>query len=167
MNDERPRVVNESNLDWDEKSHGDVFQIRRKQLGAESGGEQLGCSLYELPPGKKSWPYHYHTGNEEAIFVLDGEGTLRIEDDEEALEAGDYVAFPVGEEYARRVVNDSDDELRYLCFSTMREPDVSVYPDSGKFGVFAGSAPGDHEGRTLSGYFPLDAEVDYWHGDDE
>ncbi|WP_049969985.1 cupin domain-containing protein [Haladaptatus cibarius] len=167
MNDERPRVVNESNLDWNEESHGDEFQIRRKQLGTESGGEQLGCSLYELPPGKKSWPYHYHTGNEEAIFVLDGSGTLRIEDDGKALEAGDYVALPVGEEYARRVINDSDDELRYLCFSTMREPDVSVYPDSGKIGVFAGSAPGDHEGRTLSGYFPLDAEVDYCHGDEK
>ncbi|WP_435154737.1 cupin domain-containing protein [Haladaptatus sp. DFWS20] len=167
MHDQRPRVVNESALDWVEKSHGDEFHIRRKQLGAKSGGEQLGCSLYELPPGKKSWPYHYHTGNEEAIYVLDGEGTLRIENVEASLEAGDYVAFPVGEEYARRVINDSDDELRYLCFSTMREPDVSVYPDSEKIGVFAGSAPGDHEGRTLSGYFPLDSEVDYWHGDGE
>ncbi|EFW93305.1 Cupin 2 conserved barrel domain protein [Haladaptatus paucihalophilus DX253] len=167
MTDERPRIINESNLDWEEKSHGQDFHARRKRLGAMAGGEQLGCSLYELPPGKKSWPYHYHTGNEEAIFVLDGNGTLRTEDEETSLEAGDYVAFPVGEEYARRVVNDSDDELRYLCFSTMREPDVSVYPDSGKFGVFAGSAPGDHEGRTLAGYFPLDAEVGYWEGEDE
>ncbi|WP_266078033.1 cupin domain-containing protein [Haladaptatus caseinilyticus] len=167
MNDERPRVVSESNLDWDEESHGDEFHVRRKQLGAKSGGEQLGCSLYELPPERKSWPFHYHTGNEEAIYVLAGEGTLRVEDDVETLEAGDYVAFPVGEEYARRVINDSDDELRYLCFSTMREPDVSVYPDSGKIGVFVGSAPGGHEGRTLSGYFPLDAEVGYWEGEDE
>ena len=167
MTDGRPQIVNESALDWDEQSHGTDFQIRRKQLGGAAGGERLGCSLYELPPGKKSWPYHYHTGNEEAIFVLDGEGTLRIENDERNLEADDYVAFPVGEEYARRVINDSEATLRYLCFSTMREPDVSVYPDSGKMGVFAGTAPGKHEGRTLSGYFPLDGEVDYWRGEDE
>jgi uncharacterized cupin superfamily protein len=162
MNEERPRIISESNLDWDEESNGSDFSVRRKQLGAMAGGERLGCSLYELPPGKKSWPYHYHTGNEEAIFVLDGAGTLRTEAGEQGLEAGDYVSLPVGEQYARRVINDSDDTLRYLCFSTMREPDVSVYPDSGKIGVFAGSAPGDHDGRTLSGYFPLDAEVGYW-----
>ncbi|GAA0229066.1 cupin domain-containing protein [Haladaptatus pallidirubidus] len=166
MNDERPRVVNERTLDWEEKSRGEEFHIRRKQLGAESRGERLGCSLYELPPGKKAWPYHYHTGNEEAIYVLDGSGTLRIEDHETSLEAGDYVAFPVGEEYARRVINDSDSALRYLCVSTMREPDIAVYPDSGKVGLFVGAAPGGHEGRTLSGYFPLDAEVDYWEGED-
>ncbi len=167
MHGEQPRVVNESNLDWDDLSHGEHVQMRRKQLGAESGGERLGCSLYELPPGTKSWPYHYHTGNEEAIFVLAGAGLLRTEGGETSLESGDYVAFPVGEEYARRVVNDSDDALRYLCVSTMHEPDIAVYPDSEKFGVFAGSAPGDHEERTLSGYFPLDAEVDYWEGEDE
>ncbi len=57
-----------------------------------AGGKRLGCSLYELPPGKKSWPYHYHTGNEEAIFVLEGGGG-----DERTLESGDYAAFPVGE----------------------------------------------------------------------
>lgn len=27
-------------------------------------GEQLGCSLYDLLPGIRSWPYHYHTANE-------------------------------------------------------------------------------------------------------
>jgi len=167
MSDEQSQIVNESALDWDEKSHGADFHIRRKQLAAAAGGEKLGCSLYELPPGKKSWPYHYHTGNEEAIFVLDGEGTLRIGDDETELESGDYVALPVGEASGHRVINGSEESLRYLCFSTMREPDVSMYPDSGKMGVFVGSAPGDHEGRTMSGYFPLDSDVDYWVGEDE
>jgi hypothetical protein len=33
----------------------------------------------------------------------------------------------------------------------------------GKFGVYVGSPPGGRDERTLEGYFPLDADVDYWH----
>lgn len=54
------------------------MKLRRKQLGNAAGGEQLGCSLYEMPPGQESWPYHYHTANEEAMYVLAGRGTLRL-----------------------------------------------------------------------------------------
>lgn len=73
--------VNESDLDWTDLDQGGM-RIRRKQLGEAAGGEALGCSLYELPPGENAWPYHYHTANEEAIFVLSGTGTFHGADDE-------------------------------------------------------------------------------------
>ncbi|SEO55371.1 Uncharacterized conserved protein, cupin superfamily [Halogranum amylolyticum] len=157
--------TNESDLEWSETDHGET-RFRRKKLGAAAGSERLGCSLYELPSGSKSWPYHYHTGNEEALYVLDGEGTLRADDGTHPLRAGDYVALPVGEEGGHRVVNDGEETLRYLAVSTMSEPDVSVYPDSGKLGVFAGSPPGSDDPRTLQGYYRLDDDVDYWDGEE-
>lgn len=49
--------------------------------------------------------------------------------------------------------------------STMVEPDVTVYPDSEKFGVFVGGPPGSNAERSLHGYYPLDADVDYWDGE--
>lgn len=153
--------VNEANLDWSETEH-DETRFRRKRLAAAAGGDELGCSLYELPPGKKSWPYHFHTGNEEALYVLGGEGILRVDDGEHPLRAGDYAALPAGEAGGHRVVNDGDDALRYLMLSTMHEPDVSVYPDSGKFGVFAGSPPGSDGSRVVQGYYRKDDAVDYW-----
>jgi len=170
--------VNEADLDWDEYDRDDVG-FRRKELGAAADGEQLGCSLYELDPGDRSWPYHYHTANEEAIYVLAGAGTLRGEDGEEPLAAGDFVALPADESGGHQVVNDGDDVLRYLMVSTMDEPDVTVYPEMEKFGVYVGSPPGGgrrsvpdcrdgdsrrggREERTFEGYFPLDADVDYW-----
>jgi hypothetical protein len=56
--------------------------------------------------------------------------------------------------------------LRYLCFSTMVEPDVTVYPDSGKVGIFGGAAPGGpKEERTLSKFLRGDAEVGYYDGE--
>ncbi len=158
--------VDEADVDWTEYDHGN-HAFRRKRLGAAAGGEELGCSLYEVPDGKRTWLRHYHTGNGEAMFVLDGEGTLFLGPDaeERALTAGDYVALPAGER-GTHAVEGGEGGLRYLVASTMREPDVTMYPDDGKVGLYAGSPPGgDRSTRTLSKYLDVDAEVPYW--DDE
>jgi uncharacterized cupin superfamily protein len=170
--------VNEADLDW-ETTERDETHFRRKRLAEHAGGEKVGCSLYELPPGGASWPYHYHEGNEEALYVLSGAGRLRTPEGEVPLTPGDYVALPTGEAGGHRVVNDGGDgddgdgdadgvggePLRYLAVSTMEQPDVTVYPDSGKLGVFAGSPPGGSGDRTVSGFFPRDADIDYWEGE--
>jgi len=163
--DARSHHVNEKDVETITKSHETGFAIERKKLAAAAGGEQLGCSIYVIPPGKKSWPYHYHTANEEAMYVLKGEGTLRAREGKTAIEAGDYLAFPTGEAYARRVINDSDEPLRYLCFSTMREPEISVFPDSGKIGAFAGGVSGACSGDPVDECFERSAAVDYWTGE--
>ncbi|WP_435067877.1 cupin domain-containing protein [Haloplanus sp. C73] len=153
--------VDETDLDWESIDEGET-RFRRKRLAAAAGGERLGCSLYELPPGTKSWPFHYHTGNEEAIYVLSGSGQLRTADGVRPLESGAYVALPEGEAGAHRVSNDGDEPLRYLAMSTMDDPDVTVYPESEKIGVYAGSPPGSEEPRTVAGYYRRDDDVDYW-----
>ena len=163
----REGVVHESELEWDDTAHGERFAHRRKQLGKAAGGREIGCSLYEIPPGKRPFPYHFHTANEEAMYVLSGSATLRIADRELQVRAGDYVAFPVGRAGAHQVINDNDQPLRILMLSTMLEPEISVYPDSKKIGVFAGSAPGgDPTVRTVFAFLPDAAKVDYWHGED-
>ncbi|MUV57190.1 cupin domain-containing protein [Halogeometricum sp. CBA1124] len=158
-----PRV-NEDDVDWTETEAGETT-FRRKKLGSAAGATRLGASLYELPPGKSSWPYHFHTGNEEMAYVLAGEGTLRTPDGEESIRAGDLLSFPADPSGAHKLRNDGDEPLRYLMVSTMRDPDVTVYPDSEKIGVYAGSPPGGEDERVVSGYFERDETVDYW--DDE
>lgn len=157
-------VVNERDLDWSETERGEAGW-RRKRLGAAAGGEALGGSLYELPPGKRSWPYHHHTANEEALFVLAGSGSIRLDGETRPLEAGDYVAMPADGRGAHRVINDGDRPLRYLMVSTMAEPDITVYPDSDKIGAFGGRPPGGSGEATVSGFFRLDDAVDYWTGE--
>jgi uncharacterized cupin superfamily protein len=99
--------------------------------------------------------------------VLEGSGILRTGEKEVEISRGDYAAFPVGQEGAHQISNPSDKPLRYLCFSTMIEPDVLVYPDSGKIGVFAGAAPGGPKGRrTFNKYLRADAEVGYYNGEE-
>ena len=154
-------LIHADDLDWAEITDGKM-SLRRKQLGDAAGGEKLGCSLYELPPGEQSWPYHYHTANEEAIYVLSGRGTLRLAGDTHSLSEGIYVALPAEESGGHAVFNDTDEPLRYLVFSTMKDPDVTVYPDSDKIGVYVGSPPGGRGDRSIQGYYAIDDTVDYW-----
>lgn len=160
-------VVHESELPWTEVNHGTRVAIRRKQLGAAAKAQKLGCSLIELPPGKQSWPRHYHLANEEALYILAGTGRLRLGEETVPVKAGDYVALPPGSGCAHQLFNDGLEPLRYLALSTMEAPDICVYPDSKKVGLFGGAAPGgDKAARTLNTYLPMSAEVDYWSGED-
>lgn len=157
-------IVNDSEVEEQTVERGET-RFRRSSLSraaSATGDPDLGCSRYVLPPGGKSWPYHFHLGNAEAMYVLEGTGRLRLEGDTHAIGPGDYVPFPTGEAGAHRVINDSDAPLRYLVLSTMSEPDVTVYPDSGKFGVFGGAPPGGREERVVEGYYYLDSDVSYW-----
>lgn len=155
--------INEADIEWTEYDHG-KRNFRRKQLADAAGGEELGASLYDVPPGKRLWLRHYHEGNEESIFVLDGDGTLWLgpESREHDLSEGDYVALPAGAESAHEI-EAGDGGLRLLMQSTMEEPDITVYPDRDMVGLYAGAPPGgDRESRSLSAYLDRDAERKYW-----
>ena len=53
----------------------------RGSVAAERvAGAQLGASLYELPPGESTFPYHYELGNDELLVVVSGRPTLRSPD---------------------------------------------------------------------------------------
>src|SRR5579862_3703358 len=141
-------IVNISKLEWQTDEHGD-FSFQDKCLAAAAGGEKIGASLYKLMPGKKCFPYNYHYANEEAVFVLEGSGTLRMNNNMVPISQGDYIAFPVGPDYAHQIINTSENPLIFLCVSTMNHPDVVEYPDSNKVGVTAGVAPGGQTERIL------------------
>lgn len=132
------------------------------------GAQKLGCRLTVVPAGKRAWPFHSHHANEELFFILEGAGSYRFGDELYPVKAGDLLAAPVGGvEHAHQIINDSDAPLKYLALSTMLAPDIMEYPDSEKFGAFAGSPPGDtKETRTFSAFAPSDAVVGYWHNEE-
>ncbi|MGH2936246.1 MAG: cupin domain-containing protein [Gaiellaceae bacterium] len=105
------------------------------------GGEEWGCTVYELAPGQAS-PYHWHVGEEEWLLVLSGAPTLRTPAGERELRAWDVTVFPRGEAGAHQLRNDTDEPVRAAFFSTKSDPEVAVYPDEGKIGVVAGDIRG-------------------------
>jgi uncharacterized cupin superfamily protein len=151
--------------DWDIEQSQPGFTWKRLQVGARLRAEGLGMSVFELPPGQRSFPYHLHHANEELLVVLEGSVNVRSEAGEETLGRGDAVVFPVGKEGAHQVINRSEEVARFMVVSTMNEPDIVEYPDTGKVGLRAGAPPGGRAPRTLHAFLRRDAEVGYF--DDE
>jgi uncharacterized cupin superfamily protein len=134
----------------EELEHG-PFHHFDLPLGPLLRAELLGCSVYDVPPGGRNWPYHFHVGNEEWLIVVSGRPTLRTPAGERELEPGDIVSFPEGESGAHDVSNRSDENVRVAIFSTLRKG-YPEYPDAGKVGA---------GGR----YFRLADAVDYFDGE--
>jgi uncharacterized cupin superfamily protein len=147
--------------DFDEARDHDGFRARRARLGYQLGTERLGASLWELPPGELAYPYHFHLTEEELLVVLSGRPSLRDPSGWRELEEGDVVSFPRGEPGAHQLANRTDAPVRFLAISTNGEPDVVLYPDSGKL-CAAERRP---DGSGLKHYFRLADEVDYWDGE--
>ena len=106
--------------------------IKGVRLGAAAGAQELGATLYELPPGTAVSPYHLHYGNEELLFVLSGRPLLRTPSGDQRLEPGAVVAFVRGPDGAHGVSNPDDGELaRVLLVSTMNVPDIAMHISTG------------------------------------
>ena len=156
------RAFNLFGDEWDPERKRDHpgYTWQAASVREQIGGEKIGASLYELPPGQKSFPYHYEYGNEEWLICLGGRPTLRTPDGEQELEPGDTVCFKEGPDGAHQVMNRTDEPARVLILSTRHEPSVAVYPDSDKMGVWPGLGNDD---RLMA---PRSSNVDYYHGED-
>ncbi len=148
---------------FDPGDYPDGFRGRHARTGHEAGAVHLGASVYEVDPGQSLAPYHWHAANEEMLVVLSGEPTLRTPDGERTLVAGEMVSFPRGEEGAHGVYNRTDSPVRVLLLSEMNEPEVAVYPDSGKV-MARQQAPGT-PATGLRMLFRASDQVDYWDGE--
>lgn len=133
------KVVDLYGGEWDEGSWPPHPEYEKQMLrvGDRLGAEKMGATLYELPPGMKSFPYHWHRGVEEMLIVLAGRPTLRTPEGERQLEPGDVVSFPTSPEGAHKLWNGTDEPVRYLMLSTAVDFEVVHYPDSDKVGVRA------------------------------
>lgn len=160
-------MANAFEPDFDGREERPGFTYQRARLARQAGAQRLGASLYEIPPGQATFPYHAHTANEEMLIVLRGRPHLRTPDGWRQLEEGEVVAFPVGRQGAHQIANRSEDAVRILVVSEMNAPEVSLYPDSDKVlaGTRAPGGPGSED--DIFAAFALEDEVDYWEGEVE
>lgn len=154
--------VFEPEFDADQERPG--FSYRRAKVARQAGAEKLGASVFEIPPGEATFPYHAHSANEEMLIVLTGRPSLRTAAGWRELETGELVAFPVGDGGAHQIQNRSDEPVRVIVISTMIAPEVTLYPDSGKL-MAATRAPGG-EGGGFQEAYRRDEASDYWEGEE-
>jgi uncharacterized cupin superfamily protein len=151
---------------WEEHRTRPGYAWRRRGVGRSLGAQLIGASLYELPPGQATWPYHWHWANEELLLVVTGKPTLRTPAGQRQLDAGDAVAFPRGPAGAHHIRNGTEAPTRVLIISTMMHPGIGEYPDSGKLIVTGGASPIPGTEAPLELVFPRDSGVAYWDDGD-
>ena len=149
-------IINLADLPLEAYGKGGHFAAMLGRAGAALGTRQIGCTVVVLEPGKRAWPYHLHYAEEELFVVLEGEGTLRYDDEEFPIRSGDIVLTPPGPGTAHQIINTSETKLRYLALSGKRRPEVCYYPDSGKYGAYFG------ERREDPFIAKAESAVDYW-----
>jgi uncharacterized cupin superfamily protein len=148
------RRFNLRSAQLDDEQTRSGFTWRRARVGERIGARRIGGSVYDLPAGEQTFPYHFHHGVEEWLLVVDGAPTLRSPEDERELRPGDVVCFPSGPAGAHAVRGPG----RVLILSANRDPSIAVYPDSDKLGT----RPGGDEDRLN---FRRGDAVEYWEGE--
>ena len=101
----------------------------RKALGDAGGLTQFGVNLLTLPPGAASSQRHWHSKEDEFVYVLSGEVVLVTDRGEEILRAGDCAGFPHGSKDGHQIVNKSPDPAMCLEVGTRADDDVCIYSD--------------------------------------
>jgi uncharacterized cupin superfamily protein len=144
--------------DWDATRDRDGWRVRAAMVGEHVGGALIGATMSEIEPGNKLWPYHTHHANEEWVIVLRGEPTLRTPGGERVLQEGDVVCFPRGKGGAHQISNDAGEPARVLMLSSMIDPDVIEYLDTGK--ILAKDAAGEDVMFARPG-----PTAEYWEGE--
>jgi len=108
-----------------------VMARTRKRLGAAAGLTEFGVNLLTLPPGAWSSQRHWHSHDDEFVFVVEGEVILVTDAGEETLVAGDAAGFKAGDPDGHHLVNRSDRDALVLEVGN-NDParDRCVYPDA-------------------------------------
>ena len=101
----------------------------RRRLGDAGGLTQFGVNLLELPPGAGSSQRHWHSGEDEFVYVISGEITLVTDKGEETLVPGDCAAFPKGVADGHQLLNKSAAPATCLEIGTRSGADVCTYSD--------------------------------------
>lgn len=104
-------------------------QRTRKALGDAAGLTDFGVNLLQLPPGAWSSQRHWHSHEEEFVYVLSGELVLISDQGEQLLCAGDAAAFPRNCPDGHHLVNRSSALAVCLEVGSRSSNDAVVYPD--------------------------------------
>jgi uncharacterized cupin superfamily protein len=107
-----------------------LFVGRAKQaLGNAAGLKNFGVNLVTLAPGSCSALRHWHTRQDEFIYVIEGEVTLVNNAGKQILKPGMMAAFPAGEADGHQLVNHSNAVVVYLEVGDRSPDDEAYYPD--------------------------------------
>ena len=110
---------------FDQPCRGQTFQ----RLARSRGLTEFGVNLSVIPPGGWSSQRHWHSLEDEFVWVVEGELTLVTEAGDEVLRTGDCAAFKAGDPDGHHLVNLTDRPAKVLEIGNSEAQDVCVYSD--------------------------------------
>lgn len=152
------QITNKSLIKPQHKCENEPYEYYKYEVTKRSAENQCYVAIYEIPPQKANYPYHYHLKNEEVFYIISGSGVLETPDGVRNISAGDIVVCPPSDKGAHKIINNSlTEKLVYLDFDTVNSPEVVFYPNSDKVGVIV-------NGKS-STFFKSNTNVDYYEGE--
>ncbi len=115
--------------DYPEAFAGNIVERTKWALGDAFALTGFGVNLVRLPAGEISSHRHWHSNEDELVYVLQGELTLITDGGEQTIGAGMTVGFPAGIEDGHQLVNRSNADAVYLEVGERKANDVCAYPD--------------------------------------
>jgi len=106
-----------------------VVARSKRVLGDAFGLTRYGINLVELSPGTWSSQRHWHTHEDEFVFVISGELTLITDAGEQKLGPGMVAGFPADDSDGHHLVNKSGETASYLEIGDRNPQDEVFYPD--------------------------------------
>ena len=101
----------------------------KKRLGDAARLQNFGVNLVRLAPGSCSALRHWHTRQDELIYVLEGEVTLITNSGKQVLKPGMVAGFPAGDADGHHLVNRTNSDVVYLEIGDRTDGDWTNYPD--------------------------------------
>jgi uncharacterized cupin superfamily protein len=101
----------------------------RRRLGDAGGLSDFGVNLMTLPPGGWSSQRHWHSHEDEFVYLLQGELTLVEDGGETPLRAGDCAAFPKASGNGHHLINNSSALAVYLEVGSRQPQDLTTCSD--------------------------------------
>ncbi len=110
-------------------------EVHLRRLGETVGLQRAIVTMTRVPPGKESFAYHAHKGDEEWIYIVSGRGRAEIGDKTFEVGPGDFMAFPTPS-IGHHLTNPYDADLVYLMGGERGRVDVGEFPKLGKHMIF-------------------------------
>jgi uncharacterized cupin superfamily protein len=107
----------------------DCSNREKRALGDIAGLTHFGVNLVTLKPGTWSSQRHWHSGEDEFVYLISGELALVTDAGEQVLKAGMAAGFPAGDTNGHHLINRSGRDAVYLEVGSRVDGDVCSYPD--------------------------------------
>ena len=150
--------INRNDVSWETYEQEGVVHCQWKHLTKAAGGPpyKVAFVIEILMPGQKSAAAHWHTLEEEHVYIIEGTLTVRVGAARHIMIAGDYIRFPAGVAQEHVLFNHSEVPCKYILVGEQNEHDVCYYPDSNKVQI-----------RATKEVFLRSDVRDYGHGEPE